>query len=182
MTFKQHYKNFLLCLLCTLVVGCSSTGTTINSNQAPHVNRHARWAMFPIANHTELPLANKRIASITTALLRSKGVRHLRVYHVRTSTEDMLLNPNKTIPQATLVAWAKRHHIHYAVSGSVNEWRYRNGNDNEPAVGLTLELIDVQNGTIPWSVAISDTGLPRQSVSALAQRLIDVALNGLLRR
>ena len=68
--------------------------------------------------------------------------------------------------------WAKQQGVRYALTGNVDEWRYKVGIDGEPAVGITLQLLDVQSGAVVWSGVAAGTGWSRDGLSAVAQKLI----------
>ena len=56
--------------------------------------------------------------------------------------------------------------------GSVEEWRYKVGVDGEPAVGITLQLIDLPSGAVIWTASGSKTGWSREGLTATAQKLL----------
>jgi TolB-like protein len=75
--------------------------------------------------------------------------------------------------------WARGERARYALTGTVDEWRYKVGVDGEPAVGITLQVIEVQSGNVIWSAAGSRTGWSRDAVSAVAQKLLRQLLSPL---
>ena len=85
-----------------------------------------------------------------------------------------MLCPSWTNADATCraLAWARSRGASYAVTGNVAEWRYKNGPDGEPAVGLTLQIIEIPSGAVLWSAAGSRSGWGRESVSGTAQKLL----------
>jgi hypothetical protein len=62
--------------------------------------------------------------------------------------------------------------MRYAVTGTVDEWRYKVGVDGEPAVGFTLQVLDVPTGRVLWSAAGGRTGWSREALSAVAHQLL----------
>jgi polysaccharide biosynthesis protein PelC len=52
------------------------------------------------------------------------------------------------------------------------EWRYKVGIDGEPAVGLTLKIIDLSNGRVLWSATGAKSGWSREALASVAQSLI----------
>jgi hypothetical protein len=54
----------------------------------------------------------------------------------------------------------------------VQEWRYRAEPDGEPAVGLTLSVIEVRSGRTVWSATGARAGLSRDTLSGTAQTLL----------
>jgi hypothetical protein len=78
------------------------------------------------------------------------------------------------------MAWARQQGARYALTGAVEEWRYKVGVDGEPAAGVTLQIIDVQTGEALWSAAGGKSGWSREALSAVAQQLIrDLLRTGL---
>ena len=70
--------------------------------------------------------------------------------------------------------------VRYALTGAVDEWRYKVGVDGEPAAGVTLRIIDVASGDTLWTGAGGKSGWSREALSAVAQKLIrDLLSTGL---
>lgn len=153
-------------LMATLVVGCG----VLDSARRPELVPDAAWALLPILNHTETPQAGLRAEAITESLMVTNGLAVTR-YPAQMQTET-LFEPTdrKSVDQA--LGWAKKQNARYAVTGAVDEWRYKVGVDGEPAVGVTLTIIDVQTGRTLWSGAGGRTGWSREALSAVAQKLI----------
>ena len=70
--------------------------------------------------------------------------------------------------------------IHYGVTGSVVEWRYKSGLDGEPAVGIAMHVIDIHSGDTVWSGSFSRSGWSRESLAGTGQKVIDKLVTGLL--
>jgi hypothetical protein len=62
--------------------------------------------------------------------------------------------------------------VRYALTGTVEEWRYKVGVDGEPAAGVTLQIIDVATGEMLWSGSGGKSGWSREALSAVAHKLI----------
>jgi TolB-like protein len=145
--------------------------TTVDIGPPPTVERGARWVLLPIMNHTETPQAGLRAEVIVDAVLRANGVADLRRYPANLNNET-LFEPLDRKQFDAAVAWARAEGARYAVAGAVDEWRYKVGIDGEPAVGVTLQVIDVASGQVLWSGAGGKTGWSREALSGVAQRLI----------
>lgn len=155
-------------LLGTLgIAGC----TTVNVQAPPRVERGAQWGLLPIANHTETPQAGLRAEAIVESLVRTGGLRALRRYPAGLSTESTLEPTERRAIEQALV-WARAEQVRYAITGAVDEWRYKVGVDGEPAVGITLQVLDVPSNAVIWSAAGSKSGWSRESLSGVAQKLI----------
>lgn len=89
-----------------------------------------------------------------------------------------VLDENKRFQQA--LSWAQEAGFSYAISGSVEEWRYKSGLDGEPAVGASLQVIEVSSGIVLWSASGSRAGWSRESLSGTAHKVLK-KLTGKLR-
>ena len=126
---------------------------------------------MPIANHTETPQAGLRSESITETVLRTLGVRDLERYPAELGA-DALLDPAERKLTEQALAWAKGRDARYAVTGSVEEWRYKVGVDGEPAVGLTIMVTDLRTGAVIYSASGGKSGWSREALAAVAQKLV----------
>ncbi len=148
------------------LAGCA----VVDRSATPAFSKTDNWAILPIANNTETPQAGLRAASIAQSLMTSYGYGSLARYPA-SADDETLFDPAKADAQQTALNWARQQNARYALSGAVNEWRYKVGVDGEPAVGLTFDILDVQTGKVVWSTSGSRTGWSRDAVSGVAQKL-----------
>ena len=166
--------NFVILLLVTALSSCAVMD---RASTAKSLERNAKWALLPIVNHTDVPQAGLRAETITEVLLRSREIGNLRTYPV-TLNRDSLFEPAERKAVADALGWAREQGVRYAVTGAVDEWHYKVGIDGEPAVGMTLQVIDLKDGDrVVWTAAGSKTGWSRDALSAVAQQLIKDLLN-----
>lgn len=151
-----------------LATGCS----TLDRGLPPPLERQASWTVLPFANHTETPLAASRAEAIAESLLTGQGIGRLRRQAGATTTEALFDGGGEREQRQAALAWAQQQGIRYALTGSVEEWRYKVGVDGEPAVGLTLQIIDVASGDTLWSGTGGKSGWSREALAAVAQQLI----------
>ncbi len=159
--------GFVAMLLLCLFEGC----VVIDHSTEPTLEAQASWVLLPIVNHTATPQAGRRAEAITEALLYSQGVGNLRRYPSRLQDKSFLLGSDNKLYEVAL-KWAKEQGARYAMTGTVDEWRYKVGIDGEPAVGVSLRLLDLQTDQVVWSAVGGQTGWSREAVSAVAQKLI----------
>ncbi len=164
-------------------IAAMSMAGCMTVNEAPkqvaHV--HSHWVVHPFSNFTETPLAGQRAAAITKAMLQSRGIDDVRGYYELTSEKQLLPGAAKPLTVPEMLRWSRKNHYAYAVTGSVNEWRYKVGIDGEPAVGVALEVWDVNAGRVIWSGVGAKSGASGQAVSYVGQRLLaDVMTNLML--
>ncbi|OIQ99446.1 hypothetical protein GALL_185430 [mine drainage metagenome] len=142
-----------------------------NPNSKP-LERDAKWALLPIVNHTDVPQAGLRAEALVEVLLRTRGIANLRSYPPALN-QDSLFEPAERKVVIDAMNWAREQGVRYAVTGTVEEWHYKVGVDGEPAVGMTLQIIDLKDGDrVVWSSAGSKSGWSRDALSAVAQKLI----------
>lgn len=163
-------------LLMTLLLGAC---TTLDQQSSSHpLDGNAKWALLPIVNNTDVPQAGLRAEAITEVLLRRRGVGNLRRYPPSLNP-DSLFEPAERKVAADSLNWAHEQGIRYAVTGAVDEWHYKVGIDGEPAVGMTLQIIDLNDGDrVVWSAVGAKSGWSRDALSEVAQKLINGLLDG----
>lgn len=152
-----------------LAVGLAACSTT-DIGRAPELPANAQWGLLPFANHTETPQAGLRAEAIAETILRARGEINLRHYPASLNNET-LFEPMDRKQMDAALEWARSENLNYALTGTVDEWRYKVGIDGEPAVGLTLQLIEVASGKVVWSAAGGKSGWSREALSAVAQKL-----------
>ena len=162
-----RFVHAILISLAALFAGCS----TLDYAKAPALEPQAQWVVLPFANNTETPLAGSRAEAIAESLLRANGIDKLRRYPSALQQEALFEASDGKQADAAL-AWAREQGARYALTGSVDEWRYKVGVDGEPAVGLALSIIDVNSGETLWSGAGGRSGWSRESLAAVAQQLM----------
>ena len=144
--------------------------STLDRGQSPEIDRQATWVVVPFANYTETPLAGNRAETVAETLLRAGGMRVLR-YPL--AQREGLFDSGERKHQDEALAWGKQKGARYALAGAVDEWRYKVGVDGEPAVGVTLQIIDLTTGETLWGGAGGKSGWSREALSAVAQQLIN---------
>jgi hypothetical protein len=140
-------------------------------------DKQAKWVLLPIVNHTDTAQAGLRAEAVAEALLRARGIANLALYPPALN-RDTLFEPAERKVQDEALKWAKGSGARYAVYGAVDEWRYKVGIDGEPAVGITLHVMDLSSGAVAWSGAGAKTGWSREALSAVAQKVIRELLDG----
>ncbi|MDF1760415.1 MAG: hypothetical protein P1U40_07745 [Coxiellaceae bacterium] len=156
-----------------LVVGC----TEMNKSPRQDFPRSASIAVLPLANHTETPQAGKRVTSMLAGILRTMKQYQVSVYRPNIPAKALLENPNKTYSMRSALSWARRRGAQYAITGAVNEWRYKVGLDGEPVASVTLRVINLRNNKVVWSSVGSKIGGSRSGLSNTGQLLLNDLLS-----
>jgi hypothetical protein len=134
--------------------------------------------VLPFANHSDTPQAGERVEAQVGTLLRMRGIGAVESAPAPKPEEPLAVgNDRARIDDA--VAWAKGQKFDYGVTGSVEEWRYKNGVDAEPAIGLTLRVVELSSGRVLWSASGTKTGRANENASGTALTLLDVLVQNL---
>ena len=104
-------------------------------------------------------------------VLRGHGVGSLDRYPALKEDEVHLLLSDRARYDSAL-AWARSQHYDYGITGTVEEWRYKAGNESEPAVGLTLTVIELGDNKVVWSASGARVGSSFQNTSGVALTLL----------
>jgi TolB-like protein len=168
MSMENPIRTALAAITLFLLAACS----TIDVAPAPRLDKNAKWAVLPLANHTETPGAGARAAAVLDGVLRAHGFADLSRAPVSLAADSLFEAAEaNTASQDKAMAWARAAGVRYALAGSVTEWRYKVGVDGEPAVGLTLHVIDMTSGATLWSATGARSGWSREALAAVAQKL-----------
>jgi len=148
-----------------------SACSTVDRSPAPNLVKGAPWAILPFANHTDTPLAGSRAEAIALTALQAQGVTNVRAYPGDLQQQALFDAGNGKVQDEAL-AWAKSQGLRYALAGAVDEWRYKVGVDGEPVVGVSLQIIDLENGQTLWRGGAGKSGWSREALSSLARQLM----------
>jgi len=163
-------------LLLSLFAACSTTVESTATQQV--LDGQAPWAVLPMVNNTDTPQAGLSAEDMVEHQLRRRGVTQLKRYPAKLS-RDSLFEPTERKVSEEAQQWARAQGVRFAVLGSVQEWRYKVGIDGEPAVGVTLQVLDLASGQVVWSAAAARSGWSREALSAVAQKLLTDMFNTL---
>lgn len=164
-------------IILSIALWLGACSTTDIARPTVALSRADKVALLPILNHTDTPQAGLRAEAIAESLLISNGVTRL-VRYPSALNQDTLLEPaeHKILDEG--LKWAKTTDARFALTGAVEEWRYKVGIDGEPAVGVSLKLIDLKTGDTVWSAVGGKAGWSREALSAVAQKLMRELLSG----
>lgn len=165
--------------VCAFFMLCLNACSSVQHGMSAPLERNAKWAMLPIANYTDVPQAGLRAEAIVEIVLHGFALSDLQHYP-QVLNSDSLFEPAERKAVLEAMNWAKQRGVRYVVTGSVDEWRYKVGIDGEPAVGITLQVIDLENNnTVVWSASGAKSGWSRDALSSVARELIGELLGDL---
>jgi TolB-like protein len=172
MTLLQRLRTLRFWPACALLGTALLLGacSSLDRGHAPALEPQAAWTVLPFANHTETPMAGSRAQAIAQSLLLARAG---KVQPAPANTEqEALFDAADASRRQQALEWARSQKVRYALTGTVEEWRYKVGVDGEPAAGVTLQIIDVATGEILWSGSGGKSGWSREALSAVAHKLI----------
>lgn len=152
----QIIRCLTLVVIAALATGCSSF--TRESGQT--LPRNAAWGVAPLVNYAQTPQAGERAEQILISILAEEGVRPLM--YPQAPRQDLLLQDDRE-RQIQALDWARQQRLAYVITGSVEEWQYKNGLDGEPAVGVSLQVLEPATGRVVWSSSGARAGWSRES-------------------
>ncbi|MFI8738016.1 penicillin-binding protein activator LpoB [Ectopseudomonas toyotomiensis] len=161
----QIIRCLTLVVIAALATGCSSF--TRESGQT--LPRNASWGMAPLVNYAQTPQAGERAEQILISILAEEGVRPLM--YPQAPRQDLLLQDDRE-RQIQALDWARQQRLAYVITGSVEEWQYKNGLDGEPAVGISLQVLEPATGRVVWSSSGARAGWSRESLAGAAQKVL----------
>ena len=181
-TCRSLRTSVLPMLLGTLLISaCSSFSpgsSSARSSMEGIITKVDSVAMMPVANFTEVPQAGLRVEALLESALRQIGLRQLKLYPSVLNPET-LFEPGERKAQAESEKWARSQNIRYAISATVNEWRYKVGVDGEPAVGIVVQVKDLSTDQIVYSAAGGRTGGSREALAAVGLQLTSELVAGI---
>ena len=166
----------LTVLVTVVLFACSARQTSVHRSGPVHAK--GKWVMLPVQNHSETPQAGERIEAMLETLLRKEGVHQLDKYPAGKEDDTHLLASDRQRYE-TALEWARGNKYDYAITGSVEEWRYKSGLDGEPAIGLTMRVLELSTGKVLWAATGTQTGSSAENASGTALRLLDSLVDDL---
>ena len=174
LVFRRFKILLALATALMFISACSSMSTT---NSAA-VNATDRWAILPINNLSTTAQADLQAQTLIETRMRKRGVQNIDTYTPLTQVSlRNLLDPATDLKNS--LAWATQNGYRYGITGSVNEWHYKAGADREPAVGMSLKLIDIYSGDVVWQANAARTGWGYSNLPAVADKVINELLSEL---
>ncbi|PPD50259.1 MAG: hypothetical protein CTY13_02000 [Methylobacter sp.] len=174
-TFRKPISNGGLIVLTMLLVACTVIETHGQNNFEPT----KAWVLLPFQNYSGTPRANDKVEEILATILRNKGINNLQVYQNQNAKNDIWLLMDDKRQQQDALAWARQNNYNYGITGNIEEWHYKTGVGGEPAVGLSLRIIEIPTGKVVWSVTGAKSGWGAETVSGTAQKLLRSLLSDL---
>ncbi|MCA2422601.1 hypothetical protein R7Q39_28760 [Vibrio sp. 947] len=167
-------KNILLIIMSMTLFSCSN----YQIPDSPTFNAASSWAIMPMTNNANTPMAAEKAEQLVATQLYAKGIRTIR--YPATNSNDLRSVLDSSVKQQNAQAWLATQPVDYVITGSIEEWHYKSGLDGEPAVGLTLEIQSAKTGEVYWRASGSRVGWGRESITGTGQVVIENLLDGIV--
>lgn len=160
------YKTPILLVLGLMMIGCQSI---VHDGGVATLKRSEVRLLLPeFANATDDDHAGRALTELTaTALLERKIPLVQRESALIMTRADSAAGPDGTYLEAAGALEAT--HI---LIGTVHEYRYKTDLDGDPAVGITLRLIDAGSGNTIWQGSSTRVSTLFASVSSASFRAV----------
>ncbi|ART82412.1 hypothetical protein CBP31_07055 [Oceanisphaera profunda] len=159
----------------------SSLALTACSNyqvpESPVFPANSRWAIMPMINSSNTPMAAEKAEQILGTHLYARGIN--ATFYPASDVSDLASILDNNAKRKNAQTWLASQNVDYVISGSVEEWHYKSGLDGEPAVGITLEVQSAGDNVTQWRASGARSGWGRESVTSAGQKVIDELLDGL---
>ena len=122
----------------------------------------------PFFNATEDDHAGRALTELTASMLLERGVPLLQKEEALVkSREDKAAGTEGLFLEA-----ARSVNATHLLLGTVHEYRYKTDLDGDPAVGLSLRLVDARTGLTLWQGSSSRVGVLFASLSTTGHRAV----------
>jgi polysaccharide biosynthesis protein PelC len=170
-------RRRVLALLALIALPIGSAACMVRAVQkGPALDKRSRWVLLPLQNQTETPQAGEKAESILATLLRARGLPDIAGYSSPADAAGTFPELDERRRAEHALRWARGQGYLYGVTGSVEEWRYRNGLDGEPAVGISVQVVDLPSQRVVWSASGAKAGWGRDTLAGTAQELLRTLL------
>lgn len=171
MNRPARFLRFLSAGLALLLAGC---GTVVQHGGASAVTV-TRLLLPPFVNATDHEHASRALTEITGSALVAAGI---PLYQ----TEETVLRAaadKAQGPDGRYAELARSANATHLLIGTVHEYRYKTDLNGDPAVGITLRLVDAATGQTLWQGTSGNVGYAFASLTSAATKSVHSLLREL---
>ncbi|MDD2710429.1 MAG: hypothetical protein PHV34_20815 [Verrucomicrobiae bacterium] len=154
-------KRLLLSGLLMVLCGCAST--VEYGGRKEIADLQGRVCLAPFENATDDEHAGRAFTELFGTAMMERGVELIQLS--KTASED----PGAAVDYLHL---AKEKKAVYLVAGAVHEYRYKTDLDGDPAVGVTIRIVEVSSKKTVWQASGSNVGVGFSSLTSAAQEVV----------
>lgn len=158
-------KRLIALCLIVLSAGCA---TVVTEGGATGTLRVERLLLPPFINATDDEHAGRALTEMTGSALVEAGLPLFQ-------TEELLIRSaadKAQGPDGRYAEVARTVGATHLLIGTVHEYRYKTDLDGDPAVGVTLRLIDAATGQTLWQGSGGNVGYAFASVTSASQKAV----------
>jgi len=166
-------RNLFVLLLLLVLISCSYQQDFVEGIE---IHSKARLvAVMPLVNLTAHPNAGRIVGDLLTTELYADAdfvimERTEMLEKLKGEEEDL----NDVLDKTVALKVGKQLGVDTVIFGSVTEYRYKRGLDEDPVVGINIRMMDVNSERILWAGSRSGTGgcfwFCEDSLNRLAQK------------
>jgi len=167
----RSVRLVLLAIICAvgfaIISGCA-TRVVDGDSVALDSSEKVRLLMPPFFNATNDDHAGRALSELTGSALVDRGI---PLYQ----TEELLLSTQGETaagPDGRYQELANTVGATHLLIGTVHEYRYKTDLDGDPAVGITIRIVDARDGRTVWQGSSSNIGYAFASVTSASQRAV----------
>lgn len=155
--------------LALLTLGLSGCATVVyHGGQAGGTVSVQRLLLPPFVNATDDEHASRALTEMTGSALVEAGVPLFQTEETLIkSAADQAQGPDGRYAELARAAGAS-----HLLIGTVHEYRYKTDLDGDPAVGITLRLVDAATGQTLWQGTGTNVGYAFASVTSAGQKAV----------
>ncbi len=157
-----------LLLACALLLGAGCATVVHHGGSPTSLIPVERLLLPPFVNATDDDHAGRALTEITGSALVEAGI---PLYQ----TEETLIKSAADKAQGAdgrYAELARGAGASHRLIGTVHEYRYKTDLDGDPAVGLTLRLVEVASGRTVWQGTGGNVGYAFASVTSAANKAV----------
>ncbi|WP_319523570.1 GNA1162 family protein [Breoghania sp.] len=164
----------ILIVLSVMLLACSYEQQYIRHDQ---IQARARYvAVLPMVNLSSYPHAGRIVGDIlTTELYAQSGFHLMEQSLVISRLRQNALEIDDALDKTEVLDAARELGVDTVIYGSVSEYRYKRGLNEDPVVGVNLRMIDAKSKKVLWAGSKSKTGgcfwFCEDSLNRLAQEV-----------
>jgi curli biogenesis system outer membrane secretion channel CsgG len=165
---------FSACWVLLCFVACSYHQVFVKGGEIHSRARHA--AVLPLVNLTSYPNAGRIVGDLlATELYALTDFRIMERTEMLETLKGAEEDLDQVLEKAVALKVGKSLGVDTVIYGSVTEYAYKKGLDEDPVVGINVRMLDVKTEKILWAGSKSGTGgcfwICEDSVNRLAQKV-----------
>lgn len=169
----KRLSKLIAPLVFLFLISCSYQQDFVKSQE---IHSQARLtAVLPLVNLTSYPHAGRIVGDLlTTELYAVTDFIVMERTHMLEEFKGKEEDLNEVLDKAVALRVGKQLGVDTVIFGSVTEYRYKRGLDEDPVVGINIRMLDVNSEKILWAGSRSGTGgcfwFCEDSLNRLAQK------------